>query len=187
MAVYDVTLTKEFTAVDGIPPWSNVYHVNAASEEAALDIGEDIAALEMTVSFDVILAVKLSARQQSALAGSGRQRAISVQGSKDSAGENFLPLFNTVRVTFTDGVARPDQKYLRLPVAETDQNGGALSGGTIDFIEANYSVPLMALDGVVSSQGVPYTSQIVQPNVQMRQRNWSRRARPGFHRGYVPD
>jgi len=187
MPFYDVTIRKEFTAVVGIAPWTNIYHVSAADEEAALDVGEAVAALEAAIMYDVCLITRLNARQSSVLAGSGRQRAVSIQGDRDSSGKQFLPLFNAVRVTFTDGISRPDQKYLRLPIAEDEQNSGALDSGLIDLIGLDYSAPLMGVSGVVSSDDAPYTSAVVQPQVQMRQRSWSRRSRPGFHRGYVPD
>jgi len=187
MPFYDVPVRKEFTAVTGIAPWTNIYHVSAADEEAALDVGESIAALEAAITYDVILITRLSARQSELLAGSGRQRAVAIQGERDSSGKDFLPLFNAVRITFTDGINRPDQKYLRLPLAEDEQSGGALDSGLIDLIGLDYVAPLVGLTGIVSSDDVPYTSGVVQPSVQMRQRSWSRRSRPGFHRGYVPD
>jgi len=187
MPMYDVTIRKEWSAIAGISPWSNVYHVSAADEEAALDVGNAIAVIEMAVSYDVVLATRLQARQSSVLSGSGRQRAISIAGARDSSGKQFLPLFNTVRVTFTDGIARPDQKYLRLPIAEDEQDTGGLDPGLVTMLEDDYVDPIIALAGVVSSDDAPYTIGTVLPFVQMRQRNWSRRARPGFHRGYVPD
>jgi len=186
MPQYKVTLTKEFTAITGTQPWTNGYHVIAADEDAALAIGESIAALEAAIMWENCLVTKIAARQESELAGSGRQEAVAIVGEREVTDEQFLPLFCAVRVTLTDGIARPDQKYLRLPIAEEEQNNGALSSGLIAFIVENYIAPLGAISGVVSSDGAPYTSGVVNPSVQMRQRGWSRRSRPGFKRGYVP-
>lgn len=187
MPIYVVTLQKEFANQGVEQPWVNTYHVSAASEEDALDIGEQIQVIEAAVHWSNINFTRITARQDSPLAGSGRQRATSLLGARDATGESFLPSFNTIRVTFTDGVNRPDQKYLRPMINENEQSGGTLEGDMPGFMEASYVNAILALTGVVSSDGVPYTSGAVYPFVQMRQRSWHRRTRPGFHRGYVPN
>lgn len=188
MAFYKLTIRKQFVLDPvGTHVWSNVYTVQASDEEGALDVGAGIVSIEQDCHFDTVYFLDYSARQNSELAGSGRKRTLGVVGDRASTGLQFLANFNTFRVILTDGINRPDQKYLRLPMLEDDQSGGVIENGALDFVVDNYITPLLALGGVVSSDEVPYTSGSVWPYVQMRQLRWKRRARPGFHRDYVPD
>jgi len=187
VALYIASIRKQFlNASFGVDSWVNTYHVTAVDDEGALSIAAGIVDIEKAVHWSHIAFTQLAVRQDSELAGSGRQIALTGVGERDATDEHFLPSFCTVRVTFTDGVNRPDQKYLRLPINETEQSDGTLDGGLPAFVLANYVDPLMAYVGLVSSNGATYTSGTVQGGVQMRQRDWKRRSRPGFKRGYVP-
>jgi hypothetical protein len=186
VVLYIGAIHKRFANQGAEPPWLNTYHVNAATEDDALDVMESIKEIEREVHWNNIEFWRLSVRQASVLAGSGRQRAISDLGVRDAGGENFLPSFCTVRVVFTDLVNRPDQKYLRPMINENEQTSGAVDASLITLMETAYAEPLLALPSVVSSNGVPLTGQTVYPFVQNRQRNWHRRHRDGFKRGWVP-
>jgi len=186
MAVYVVTIKKQYvSALLNESPWVNTYHVTAADEEGALSVAAGLVDIEKAVHWSDIAFTKMSVRQDSVLAGSGRSIGLSGTGERDATGESFLPSFCTARVSFTDGIARPDQKYLRLNINENEQTNGNLDSSLIDFLEDNYVTPLLSYVGLVSSDGVQYTAGVVNPSVQMRQRSWSRRFRPGFKRGWV--
>lgn len=185
MAFYLGTIHKEFAAQPEITGWVNTYHLSASGEEEALDILQDIMLIEQAVHWSSIRFDRLAVRQDSPLAGSGRQRSVNIVGARDASGEDFLPSFCTVRVVFGDGVNRPDQKYLRLPINENEQTNGNLEAGLILSVNTDYVQPLIALSGVVSSSHVPYQTGGAQSIVQNRQRGWHRRTRPGFKRGWV--
>jgi len=187
VALYIATIKKQYvSALLDESPWVNTYHVTAADEDGAISIANGIVDIEKAVHWSDIAFTKLSVRQDSELAGSGKSVGLSGLGERDATGESFLPSFCTARVTFTDGIARPDQKYLRLNINETEQNNGNFETTFLDFLQDNYVAPLMGLVGLVSSDGTTYTSGVVNSVVQMRQRSWSRRFRPGFKRGWVP-
>lgn len=185
MAFYVGTIRKAIGDIRDT--WVNNYHVSAADEDAALVIMEDVVAMERAIHYSDVFFTRVSVRQDSPLAGSGRQVALTGVGDRDASGLEFLPSFNTVRIIFTDGVNRPDQKYFRLRIAEGEQASGSLDGALITFLEINFIATYIALTGVVSSSHVPLTGGTVVPQVQNRQRGWHRRSRPGYHRGWVPD
>jgi len=187
MPFYKGTIYKQFALQPNSKQWTNVYNLEAADEEAALLVLGEVLAVEQEIHYDNINFTKMAVRQDTPLAGAGRQAALAETGNRAGAGLQFLPSFNTVRVIFTDSVNRPDQKYLRLLIAEGEQENGALDSGLVSTVLTDYGIPIMAIGGVVSSSHVAYTNAGVDPDVQMRQRSWSRRTRPGFHRGWVPD
>lgn len=186
MPLYIGTIYKEFAAAGVEPAWVNTYHVNAADEEGALDLMESVQDIERAVHWSNVHFFRIAVRQASILAGSGRQRAYDLLGDRDATGESFLPSFCTVRAIFSDQINRPDQKYLRLLINETEQGNGALDGSIITFVTTNYITPLLGLVGLVSSNGGQLTGGTVYPYVQNRQRGWHRRSREGFKRGWVP-
>lgn len=186
MPLYRVAVHKRLTTAADAPEWVNTYHVNTASEEDAILLAQDIANVERAVHWNNVAFFKVSVRLASSLSSSGRQEAISGTGDRNVSDEHFLPRFCTVRCTFTDNINRPDQKYLRTPIAEQDQQDGILTPENVGFVITNYVDPLIAISGVVSSSGAPYTTGNTLPAVQMRQVDWHRRSRPGFKRGWVP-
>jgi hypothetical protein len=98
-----------------------------------------------------------------------------------------LPVFNTIRVVFTDVSGRPEQKYLRLAANVENIENGAWSGEFVTAVQDGYADVVAALAGLCSPAGQDVTAGTALPQVQMRQVGWHRRPRPGFHRGWVPD
>jgi len=185
MAFYVGTIRKAVAGQNNT--WVNTYHVSAANDDDAIDIMQDVVAMERAIHWSDIRFDRLAVRQDTPLAGSGRQVALTGTGDRDATGEDFLPTFCTARVILTDGVNRPDQRYFRLRINENESDNGVLTATFITFMEINFIATFIALAGVVSSSHVPYTGGTVYPAVQNRQRGWHRRTRPGFHRGWVPD
>lgn len=187
MALFRVTSYKRLFDVAQEQPWTNVYHVDATSVEDALDHAESIVEIEKTVHWSNVEFFRVSAKQDIEDGPAGQARNISELGDRDASGEDRLPLFCSVRVTLDDLTNRPDQKYIRGPVMESENNQGSLAGATITLFETSYADALIALTFIRSSSGGSYIGKSVTPFVQMRQRNWKRASRPGFHRGWVPD
>lgn len=188
MPLYKIRIRKQWLdQIFGSGIWSNTYHVTAVDEEGALTVAAGIVPIEQSIHWNDQYFIDMSAQQDTPLAGSGRKVALGVLGNRDPDGLERLPGFNVVRATFTDGIARPDQKYLRPRIIEEEQSNGSLTPTAVTFYTTNYVTPLLGYVGLVSSDGVPYTSGVIFAGVQMRQLSWSRRARPGFHRGYVPN
>jgi len=186
MVFYRVTTHKRIYLEPTIPPWTNVYHVDAASVEDALDKAESIVEIEKTVHWSNIQFYKVSAKQPSELSQAGQSRTIEEVGDRDATDEKYLPLFCTVRVIFEDSIKRPDQKYLRTPLMESDVENGQIITDTITLVDTSYAEALVALAYIRSSSNESYTSGFTVRPVQMRQRDWHRRTRPGFKRGWVP-
>lgn len=187
MALYKVTLYKRIFSVSEERPWTNVYHVDAATVEDALDHAESIVEIERLVHWSNVEYFRVSAKQDIPDGPAGQARIISELGARDATGENYLPLFCSVRVTLDDLAARPDQKYLRTPVMESESNNGALVNDTVDLVNTAYVGGLIALPWIRSSSNGSYIGGQCAPFIQMRQRGWKRAAREGFHRGWVPN
>jgi len=186
MALYDVTLYKRIFDNDVDKPWTNVYHVDAATAEDALDHAESIVEIEKAVHWSIVEFFRVSARQALDDAPAGQSRDISTLGTRDADGETYLPLFCTIRVILDDIVNRPDQKYLRTPLMESEVQNGFIQSGTLTLMDTTYVGGLIALPYIRSSSNSSYVGGFTQAPIQMRQRDWKRRSRPGFKRGWVP-
>jgi hypothetical protein len=187
MPLYIVSIHKRDTAFAGAG-FVNRYHVNAANPAAAVVVGQSIIDLEIpimanTTFFDKITVVLPHVR------GGGTVVGVEAQGTRAPNG-GILPPWNVVRADFphTTG-SRPDRKYLRIGLGQEDITGQVLNAGIITLVQASYAVPLVALGSVVGPGGQPYAAgpEGIYPYVQMRQTHRERRARAGFHRGWVPN
>jgi len=186
MARYRVTTYKHFFDHDGFKPWSNVYYLETSSLENALSGGVAIATVETHILKEYVKVFRVHAVQDATLHQAGGSQEVDLQGQVTGDFALMLPLFNTIRITFSDGVGRPSSKYFRCPLQEDEITSGALIGAFIDDINTNYCEDLLGIPGLVSNTGDDFTDIVCQPNVQMRQTDWHRRTRPGFKRGWVP-
>lgn len=187
MPLYLATIKKEFvTGTLDVKPWVNTYHIDAVDLAAALAVGGDILEIEKNVHWAIVRFTQLYARQVDFPGQEGRAQALNVFGDRAVGSNTFLPSFCAVRVTFNDDIGRPDQKYLRLPLAEDSTENGQLDTAEFALLGAGYLLPMLSVGGVVSSNGVTYTGGAIQPNIQNRQRGWHRRTRVGYKRGWVP-
>lgn len=187
MPLHKVSVFKRLDVGDDLRHWSNVYRVEADDITEALDHAVSIANIEQAVHKDYVIFSKVTARLDVPDAPEGGTRAL--VGSGDVTGDPTLrlPRFNTIRAVLTDDVGRPDQKYLRLPLQEDDVIEGTINVAVSNLVSLSYVAPLIALAYIRSADNTVYTAGDVIPAIQMRQISWSRRARPGFHRAYVPD
>lgn len=186
MPLYRCTIYKSLLS-DESNAWSNVYTIEAADETDALNLGENIMDIERLVHKSNVVFTRIAVRQPGPLSGSGRQRALSgAVGDVAAVPANQLPNFNTVRVVFSDELGRSESKYLRPPLENTEVTGSFLDVGTVAAFGVTYGDAIVALGYVRGPQGENLTGSTAQEAIQMRQRGWSRRTRPGFKRGWVP-
>jgi hypothetical protein len=185
VAIYSVVIHKELTGT--LHRWTNQYFVNAGNDLAAADEGEAIAFIEHQIHRPTVHLYKLDVRQ----AGTGHlgiQRGINMTGTLAvPAGSTPLPLWNVVMVNMSSGVDRNDRKFIRCPLYSADLNGDALDSDFRDSIDTLYSSNLITMASVVNTWGRPFINASCSPLVHDRDINRSRRHRPGFHRGWVPD
>lgn len=186
MANYRITIDKTYQGPGG-EKWSNVYNVDAPDIDEADNRAQAIAELEAAILWDNVVITRLSTKPATG-SGSGTSRAVFIEGERADADPNVqLPLFNTMLVKLIPPIGRPSMKYLRLPLVEAEVTGFTLDPTFTSFVNTNYTVPLLALGYVTDESGQSFSGYGFNPNVQMRQLNWHRRSRPGFHRGWVPD
>jgi len=186
MPLYVGTIYKSILS-DESNPWSNVYTIDADDDTDALSKLHSVAVLESAIHKENVVFQRETVRQKSVLGGSGRQFVpVGLVGEVAAVPANQLPLFNTVRMVFTDEVARSESKYMRLPLENTEVTGSFIDETPILTWYNDFIVPLLALDYVVGPQGEALTSGATVVAIQNRQRGWNRRTRPGFKRGWVP-
>lgn len=187
MALYRITIPKRFTSGDFTAEreWRNIYTVEADSYDSALAVGDVIAGYEMQFHTSEVGVERVIAHLVTEPARRvGKLLLVSRTGSITPAGD-LLPLWNCVRVDFSDvGVGRPERKYYRLPLMTSFVNGLVLD--SVAFTNVQGAVDnILGLTNYVGPSGEQHDSAVVHSLIQMRQRGWHRRRRPGFVRGYV--
>jgi hypothetical protein len=188
VALYRVTIPKRFVTGDftAEPPWRNVYTIEADSYASALAAGDIIAGHEMAFHMADVGVTEIVAHLVTEPARRvGKVLAVSRTG-EIAFTTQLLPLWNCVRADFTDvGVGRPERKYYRPPLQKHQITGTVLEGLYLEVVQAGVN-GIVALTNYVGPSGEQHDVAVVHSLVQMRQRNWHRRRRPGFVRGYVP-
>lgn len=186
MAQFEVTVYKQFN--DRIPhPWSNNYNVLADNILDAADYGDQIAAIEAAILWDNVTVSGIRVAPVS-VPGAGYTRLAAVPGERTDADPAVqLPTFNTVLAQFLPSIGRPSNKFLRLPLVEAEVTGGQLESTFQSLLVTDYLGPIVALGVVCNQAGSLIISSRLKVAVESRQLGWHRRARPGFHRGYVAD
>lgn len=182
MTLYRLTVEKQLQ-VDDKHQWGNVYWCNAATILDAQDTVDSVAALEQAILKDYVAVTRLSVANP-LVPGSSSSRGVFLEGSVAGDATLMLPLFNTVFYHFNVAGGRPSPKYLRLPLQEGEITGGVINTAVTNDITTNYAVPLVAL-GVTDEDGQVFLGYDHRQRVQMRQLGWHRRAKAGFHRGWV--
>lgn len=166
---------------DGSSKWSNVWHVSAS------DISTAAVAFE-SIGVPDLLPLLNNACQLDSLLTSDLDGAefittpINAAGTSGASGD-LLPLFNSVKVLFTDGsLGRPDYKFFKGLLTEGGQVDGVIDGTTLGVIGGLVSALITDMDSdgepLVSVDNDQYTSATVQPAVQMRQMHRRRRRTP---------
>lgn len=187
MVLYTGTIRSRLTDRPDTRPWSNVWHVQAASPHEAILILETVGNAYINMLKDYAEIYQYHVQFDHPLATPGESADLIVPGTETGDPVLMLPLFNTIRVALHDGAGRPNLKYFRFPLQEDEIQGGTPTGAFLDNLTTTFLTPLLSIDGLVSNRNNAYTDISAVPLVQMRQQGWHRRTRPGFHRGWVPD
>lgn len=183
MARYRGTISKRLGAA-GLS-WVNTYTIDEVNSLEAIDVLQSIMAAEVAIHSDEVTFYRTHVVNY-VDSSDVRSNSWNTPGERVSAGLGGpLPLFNTVRVAFSDGVKKPEQKYLRLPGYEANLTLGKWDGELLVFVSMEYIIPLLALAQFVGPNGEHPTSGAPMAEVQNRQLGWHRRTRVGFHRGWV--
>lgn len=169
--------------------FENVYTLQVVgAADQCENSGDDIVAAERDISYDTIDFDGFAVFAQAGGPALFKKMGYVGGGNLDSTGlGGILPLFNTVRVTFTNALGRPEIKYIRGGYNAANIGSGAWDGDLITAIQDDYADVLLGNLEYVGPSGEAHTGVIVQTAVQMRQLGWNRRVRPGYHRGWVPD
>lgn len=164
----------------GARHWSNDYMV----ESPTMDDAES--ACNLFIDFEILLhydnVVFDNARISTMNVGDRvfRHVAINAPGNATSSGIQFLPLFNTLRLDMATVDSDPCRKYYRLPIPESQQDGGVISSALTSGIGPAFAAVLAALpDGtsIVSRIGHIVINGSPFSEVQMRQLHRHRRPR----------
>lgn len=187
MTLYKCTIFKRNTsAFYPAESWSNVYTIEESTALEAQGVAASAAILEADAMFETAVVYRINTVDPAATTDR-RSIGVNYPGTRPVAGlGSVLPLFNTVRVIFSDDVARPESKFLRNTLAADNVELGQVSAELVTELTAGYLAGILALNQIVGPSGETFTTGLVQKAVQMRQLGWSRRSRPGFKRGYVP-
>lgn len=184
MPFYKGTIFKQ--RVTGGPVWSNVYTLNTTSLEDALANLATCRINEQNVSYSGVHFLYGIVRE-AIPGGLSMQQTYDTNGELDPTGLGGpLPLFCTVRVSFSDGYRKPEQKYLRLLANEANLTLGVWDAELTAYVMDNYVTPMLGIAAYVGPSGEHPTSGLVHTEVQNRQLGWHRRTRPGYRRGWVP-
>src|SRR5689334_13525590 len=153
MALYRVALHKLCAAAGGYI-WTNVYHIEALGANDACAKGEAVADIEKDLYTADTVIYKATATPEAG--GTGGESSFSKTGTRTGAFADLLPFFNTVRMSFSDGVKRPDQKYFRAALLEADVAGQVIGSDTLISLGA-VAAALEAYAFLRSSNNTTYT------------------------------
>ena len=187
MVLWEATIRCRLTDRPDTRPWSNVWHVDSGTASGALLIAQGITNAYLNALKEYAEVYNIHVQVPNPLGSPGASSTNVVPGIHTGDASAMLPLFNTLRVSMTDGFGRPNLKYFRFPIEETEMENGVPTSAFIDDINTVFLSLLPLVDGLVSNRGEPFSSFTPVPLIQMRQQGWHRRTRPGFKRGWVPD
>ena len=125
MATYKVDIEKLYQN----EYWTNVYYIKDFVDlVTASNMAINLLQMERNIHFDIVTFTRV--RTSTILPGDFQYftEQPNEQGTLVSTGNDFLPLFNVVRVDLGDaGFKRPERKFYRCPVPEGWNSGGNLS------------------------------------------------------------
>lgn len=159
--------------------FTNVYHVDQASQADAIDAANLIVQQERLLHHVDIIVTKY---RIATYPGPSEGTIYAVNLPCSGASGAYLPLFNVLRVDFAVGVGRPSRKYYRIAIAETSQENGEFTNAELTAYQGVID-DLMAFGssvGLVDVDSQPILSGNVFRQVGMRQlrRGSKRRLQP---------
>lgn len=185
MPVFELTIFKR----SGLYPppgevWSNVYHCNSADLDGAEITADLVVTAEKPLYSPQVEITHTYIRQ---VGSSASRIVLNGQFGTRTDLTNILPDWNVARIDFAlSGQARRARKYLRMTIQAGDVDDGVFVADVVSVL-VGYGAELLDITNLCGPSGQDMNDPVVDHNVAMRQTYWSRRARPGFHRAYVPN
>src|ERR1044071_292359 len=120
MVLWEATIRCRLTDRPDTKPWSNVWHVDNASASGALTIANTIANAYLNALKDYAEVYNIHVQVPNPLGSPGASSTNIAPGLHAGDVAEMLPLFNTLRVAMQDGFGRPNLKYFRFPIEESE-------------------------------------------------------------------
>jgi len=152
--------------------WANDYLVECPTLDDAESVANILIAFEQNIHYTVVMFDSARISTTTKFDRVFRHVVINETGTPDAAGQQFLPLFNTLRLDMTTLDSDPCRKYYRIPIPESEQTDGNFAPGWISALDPQFPPVLAALpDGssIVSNKGNIVINGSFHPLVQMRQ------------------
>jgi hypothetical protein len=187
MPIYRVEIHKHSEVNAWTGSWLNAYHVDTVDQSTALGLVSLIIAAEQAIHGDGI------AFDYGAVippTGTGNQSRVDVAGTHGdrTVTADTLPFWNVVDVVFnTVSGQRVNRKFYRAQLSEGDVEGYLIADALVATMQAVIDTLISDVFSLCAPNGDSWQSGTVQSRIGMRQLLWHRRARPGFHRAYVPN
>jgi hypothetical protein len=153
--------------------WTNVYHVEAPSLDAAVAAGEDLTLMERSFTSNIVQFTRT--RVRTATKGDDVYQTITINeaGQLDTGPSQWLPLFNRIRADFTVVGSRPSRKFYATPLMEEWQVNGIVDAAVRNDIQLKLNARITALSQAgtpwVDVDGQPISNATVLAAVAMRQ------------------
>lgn len=152
--------------------WANDYLIESPTMDDVESAANALIQFERTLHYNNVMFDNARLSTMQIGDRNFRHIAINASGIADASGLQFLPLFNTLRLDMTTNDSDPCRKYYRLPIPESQQDGGVLSSALISGIGPAF---IAVIDGfpdgtsIVSNIGHIVINGGPFPEVQMRQ------------------
>lgn len=168
--------------------WSNVYHFSGSSYADAEAAAVEAMNAELPLYLDTVEVYELRITPEGVTGVPTSVVRVSEVGGRTDV-PALLPNWNVAQVDFSVPTAtRVCRKYLRASIGELDVEDFAFVPDFMALL-TTYATAIASYGGFANPHGQLISSSNfnVRPTIAMRQTGWSRRSRPGFHRGYIPD
>lgn len=165
LGIFQIDIQKQL----GGEYWTNRYHVEVATLEGALAIGQQVAEEERQSTISTVTFVSVRASVPGAENDDYIVQPLGYNGGTVTA-DPGLPLFVVARVIFSKGPGRPDVKYYKAMA-----NIGAIADpftwnqNFVTGLNTALCAELLEITPLVSADGTAYTSIQLDRRIGMRQ------------------
>lgn len=166
MPIFRITIEKYMASAAEY--WTNIYHVDVADLQAAVQQIANFANAERPLYPESVVITKGRADDGIPNTDQYGTQVFNAAGTRASAGQDLNPLFVTARVDFTSaGFGSPSRKFLRGVLYESDVSFSSI-GATVAALLNTYgdaiiALPVCDVDGQDLVDAVPFLAP------QMRQ------------------
>lgn len=163
MALWEISIQKNI----GSEYWINVYHASVPDQAGAVDVANQVIAIERGAHMVAVSFVNFRVRQVDVLAQAGTVYPIGLTGQVGNT--PYLPLFVVARVDFAVYTGRPSRKYMKFPISGSAVDNGNFTTAALGFYNTNYAEALEGVANLCDNNEQPFLSIKVNPTVGMRQ------------------